>query len=130
LGGLNQGFFKALYINEEGEVERVELTELSASLLAEALVERIEAEREGGTYHRRAGDEERSEPREGADRSDELSLWVDSNERTVVALAAALSNPCWEAKRLLGLTPERNKNNEHNFRPKEGREIHRWACRV
>jgi hypothetical protein len=24
----------------------------------------------------------------------------------MVALAAALSNPCWEAKRLLGLTPD------------------------
>ncbi len=105
---LNQGFFKAIYINDEGKVERVELTEPFASLLAEDLVERIEAEGEGRAYHRRApgrtGDEERPGPSWGSDRSDELSLGDGSNERTVVALAAALSNPCWEAKRLLGLT--------------------------
>jgi len=51
---LNQGFFKKLYTGRDGEVARVELTDAFSLLLADDLLDRIEAERANGTSYERA----------------------------------------------------------------------------
>lgn len=44
---LSQGFFERIYIGHDGEVARVALTDAFSLLLADDLIERIEADRTG-----------------------------------------------------------------------------------
>jgi hypothetical protein len=69
----------AFYIDRDGQVARAELTEPFAALLADDLIERIEAERAGTS----AENEERSTP----DWDLDLSSHGGSNNRTVVEVA-------------------------------------------
>ncbi len=78
---LNQGFFKAIYIDQEGRVARVELTEPFAALLAEDLLVRLEEEAK--SYRRRSGEARQIERRSDVS-TDRLSRWLGSNKPTLV----------------------------------------------
>jgi site-specific DNA recombinase len=83
----NQGFFKAIYIDDAGQVERVELTEPFASLLAGDLMERLETERRQAKAYRRSSRTTNGSLAQGDEPPrDPLSPWLGSNERTLVEL--------------------------------------------
>jgi site-specific DNA recombinase len=87
---LNQGFFKAIYIGDEGRVDRVELTDVFAALLAH------DARNEAGNGRRQYRRAARSigAPDEARKLNNpELLPWVGSNAFSLVDLGAALSNP-------------------------------------
>ena len=94
---LNQGFFKEIYIGRDGDVARVKLTDAFSLLLADDLLDRIEAERtEAPTYDCAAPADDWARPESFNDKgpdpfgSDPYALHVadvhGSKERTMVGV--------------------------------------------